>query len=318
MAHVMYHQNRTIRFTKVDPFSHHYKFASNSLPKRKQEIRNPIQVYPQKPPLFSTLSSSLCNQSLRRSSCATPAMANSAVDTAASALSKPTVTHVIFDMDGLLLDTEIFYTEVQEQILVRYNKTFDWSLKARMMGMKAIEAARVFVEATGISDSLSAEDFLVERESMLQSMFPSSELMPGAERLIKHLHAQQVPICVATGSHKRHYELKTQRHRELFALMHHIVNGDDPEVKQGKPSPDVFLAAARRFEGGPIDPKKCLVFEDAPSGVQAAKNAGMSVVMVPDPRLDSSYHSVADQVLKSLMDFNPAEWGLPPFENSAC
>lgn len=78
-----------------------------------------------------------------------------------------------------MTDTEKFYTEVQEIILSRFNKTFDWSLKAKMMGKKAIEAARVFVEETGISDSLSAEDFLVERESMLQSMFPTSELMPG-------------------------------------------------------------------------------------------------------------------------------------------
>lgn len=76
-------------------------------------------------------------------------------------------------------DTEGFYTEVQEKILARYNKTFDWSLKAKMMGMKAIESARVFVEESGISDSLSAEDFLVEREDMLQSLFPQSELMPG-------------------------------------------------------------------------------------------------------------------------------------------
>lgn len=242
-------------------------------------------------------------------------MADSNID-AASTPSRPKITHVIFDMDGLLLDTEKFYTEVQEKILARYNKTFDWSLKAKMMGKKAIEAARVFVEETGISESLSAEDFLVEREAMLQSMFPTSELMPGASRLIKHLHAKGVPICVATGSHKRHFELKTQRHGELFSLMHHVVLGDDPEVKQGKPSPDGFLAAARRFEGGPVDPKTCLVFEDAPSGVQAAKNAGMSVVMVPDPRLDSSFHAAADQVIKSLMDFNPAEWGLPPFEDA--
>uniref|UniRef100_A0A2P2JVJ3 2-deoxyglucose-6-phosphate phosphatase n=1 Tax=Rhizophora mucronata TaxID=61149 RepID=A0A2P2JVJ3_RHIMU len=92
---------------------------------------------------------------------------------------KGPITHVIFDMDGLLLDTEKFYTEVQEIILARYNKTFDWSLKAKMMGKKAIEAAHVFVEETGISDSLSAEDFLVEREEMLKEMFPTSQLMPG-------------------------------------------------------------------------------------------------------------------------------------------
>ncbi|KAK7839330.1 (DL)-glycerol-3-phosphatase 2 [Quercus suber] len=235
----------------------------------------------------------------------------------ANSSGKGPITHVIFDMDGLLLDTEKYYTEVQEIILARYNKPFDWSLKAKMMGMKAIEAARVFVEETGISDSLTAEDFLVEREAMLQNLFPNSELMPGASRLIKHLHAKGIPICLATGSHRRHFELKTQRHGELFSLMHHVVLGDDPEVKQGKPSPDIFLAASKRFEGGPVDSHKFLVFEDAPSGVNAAKNAGMSVVMVPDPRLDSSYHATADQVLSSLLDFNPDDWGLPPFEVTA-
>lgn len=49
-------------------------------------------------------------------------------------------------------------------------------------------------------------------------------------------------------SHKRHFALKTQNHSEIFSMMHHVVMGDDPEVKKGKPAPDVFLAAARRFE----------------------------------------------------------------------
>lgn len=121
-------------------------------------------------------------------------------------------------------------------------------------------------------------------------------------------------MCVATGSHKLHFALKTQNHGEIFALMHHVVMGDDPEVKKGKPSPDIFLAAAKRFEGT-IDPSKILVFEDAPSGVAAAKNAGMSVVMVPDAQLDVSHQKEADQVLTSLSDLDPSGWGLPPFES---
>ncbi|KAK9104883.1 hypothetical protein Scep_021727 [Stephania cephalantha] len=227
------------------------------------------------------------------------------------------ITHVIFDMDGLLIDTEGFYTQVQEIILARYNKTFDWSLKAKMMGKKAIESARVFVQESGISDELSPEQFLEEREEMLQSLFPTCQLMPGVSRLIDHLHSHGIPICVATGSHKRHFELKTQNHGDIFSMMHHIVLGDDPEVKQGKPSPDGFLAATKRFKNCPKDFQNILVFEDAPSGVAAAKNAGMSIVMVPDPRLDRSYLAAADQVLSSLLDFNPSEWGLPPFEDAA-
>ncbi|KAK1291452.1 hypothetical protein QJS10_CPB17g00050 [Acorus calamus] len=120
-------------------------------------------------------------------------------------------------------------------------------------------------------------------------------------------------MCVATGSLRRHFELKTQNHGNIFSLMHHVVMGDDPELKKGKPSPDIFLIAAKRFEGSPLDPSKVLVFEDAPAGVAAAKNAEMNVVMVPDPRLDIELHKGADQVLSTLMDFQPSHWGLPPF-----
>ncbi|CAL4997717.1 unnamed protein product [Urochloa decumbens] len=280
-------------------------------------------------------------------------MASAGVDEAAAAAAaaqpRAAISHVIFDMDGLLLgtsfspfllcfldsrrvpwrldslgfvlaliasggaaDTEGFYTEVQEKILARYGKVFDWSLKAKMMGKKAAESARIFVDECGLDGLLTPEQFLEERESMLQALFPSCTKLPGVLRLIHHLHANGIPMAVATGSHKRHFALKTQNHQEMFSLMHHVVMGDDPEVKAGKPSPDIFLAAMRRFEGN-VEPSKCLVFEDAPSGVAAAKNAGMSAVMVPDPRLDVSYHKGADQVICSLLDFKPSEWGLPPF-----
>ncbi|XP_077236776.1 haloacid dehalogenase-like hydrolase (HAD) superfamily protein [Tasmannia lanceolata] len=230
--------------------------------------------------------------------------------------SRGTITHIIFDMDGLLLDTEEFYTQVQETILARYGKKFDWSLKAKMMGKKAIESAKVFVDESGLNGILTPAEFLEDREEMLQSLFPTSELMPGASRLINHLHANGIPMCVATGSHRRHFELKTKKHGDIFSMMHHVVLGDDPEVKHGKPSPDIFLAASKRFEDNIIDPGRILVFEDAPAGVAAAKNAGMSVVMVPDPRLDSSHHVAADQVLSSLLDFNPSLWSLPPFQDA--
>lgn len=78
----------------------------------------------------------------------------------------------------------------------------------------------------------------------------------GAERLVKHLHKNGVPIATATGSHTQSFELKTSGHKDLFSLFHHcVLSGDDPECKHGKPAPDCFLLAAQRFPDNP-DPSK--------------------------------------------------------------
>ncbi|KAI8476765.1 MAG: HAD-like domain-containing protein [Monoraphidium minutum] len=228
-------------------------------------------------------------------------------------MARPQVTHVIFDMDGLLLDTETAYTVAQKEILGKYGVEFTWELKAKMMGKKALDAARVMVEDTGLAGQLDPEDFLRQREAILDRLFPEAPLMPGADRLLRHLHANSVPMAVATSSHARHFEIKTQRHRELFGLFDHILTGD--MVANGKPAPDIFLQAAAGFKGGrgPESPARCLVFEDAPVGVQAAVAAGMPVVLVPDPNLDSSEVRGAAAIIGSLEGFNPEEWGLPPY-----
>lgn len=84
-------------------------------------------------------------------------------------------------------------------------------------------------------------------------------------------------------------------------------------MANGKPHPEIFQAAAARFVPAPPGPSWCLVFEDAPTGVEAAAAAGMHCVMVPDPNLSASLTRAATQVLRSLEDFAPQEWGLPAF-----
>ena len=78
----------------------------------------------------------------------------------------------------------------------------------------------------------------------------------GAEKLIRHLHKHKVPIAVASGSHAEEMELKLTKHKELFSFFHHIVcSSDDPDVKHGKPAPDCFLVAAKRFPDSPSPDK---------------------------------------------------------------
>lgn len=229
-------------------------------------------------------------------------------------MARPQVTHVLFDMDGLLLDTESIYTVAQKQILDEYGKEFTWALKSKMMGKKALDAARVLVAETGLEGRLDPEDFLRRREAVLDELFPDAPLMPGAERLLRHLHTHGVPMAVATSSHRRHFDVKTQKHGELFALFDHVLTGD--MVASGKPAPEIFQKAAAGFKDGrgPSSSARCLIFEDAPVGVQAAAAAGMPVVLVPDPNLDTSkVERLASAVLRSLEDFVPEEWGLPPY-----
>jgi len=221
------------------------------------------------------------------------------------------VTNVIYDMDGVLLDTEHFYTQVTEIIAGRYGKTFDWSVKSRMIGLRSAESARILTESLGLP--MTPSEYLAARGQLLDHLFPQAEPMPGAVRLTRHLHSHGIPQAVATSSERRYFELKTSRHKGWFSLFKCFVLGDDPEVHQGKPAPDVFLVAARRLNA---DPAQCLVFEDSPAGTLAALAAGMKVVAVPDPNMDDSRYPGVHQIIRSLEDFDPSRWALPPLINS--
>jgi pseudouridine-5'-monophosphatase len=213
---------------------------------------------------------------------------------------KTAVTHVIFDMDGVLLDTENYYTEVTQRIVERFGKRFSWSVKSRMMGRSPLVSARILVEALELP--ITPEQYLYEREGMLEELAPGSEPMPGAVALVQSLHAARVPLGLATSSHRRMYELKTQRHRSWFALFSAVVLGDDPRIKAPKPAPDIFLLAAEDLGA---EPSQCLVVEDSPAGVQAARAAGMQVVAVPYPGLDPETLGDADLLVTSLEQLDP-------------
>ena len=215
---------------------------------------------------------------------------------------------VIVDMDGLLLDTEGIYTEVTQAIAQKYGKTFDWSHKQHIIGRGARDLAHYVVEALELP--ISVDEFLEIRAPLMTARFPEALGMVGAEALVRHLKANGVPIAVGTSSSSKYFALKTQQHQDWFSLFDTIVTADDPEVGAAKPAPDIFLVAARRLGVAPAD---CLVFEDSPFGVTAAKAAGMFALAVPDSAMAPEKYTHADGRLGSLLEFTPAHWGLPAF-----
>jgi pseudouridine 5'-phosphatase len=189
----------------------------------------------------------------------------------------PPATAVLFDLDGVLLDTERLYTEATQAIVGRFGKTFTWAIKRDAMGRDALVSARIVLDRLDVP--LTPEEFVAERDVILEQLVQRCEAIEGAEAFVRSLVDHRVPVAVATSSNRALYNIKIRPHA-WFDLFSAVVCGDDPRVGAKKPAPDIFLVAARDLN---VDPGQCLVFEDSPAGVEAALAAGMRVVALPEP-----------------------------------
>jgi pseudouridine 5'-phosphatase len=202
---------------------------------------------------------------------------------------------ILFDMDGVLLDTEDLYTRATKQILGPLGDRFDWRIKERMMGRAPLEAAKILIDTLEVP--ITPQEYLDQKRPILLGLFRESEPKPGATELVQTLAERGLPLAVATSSDRGFFEAKTSHH-PWFSHFQAIVCGSDPEVKAHKPAPDIFLAAAKRLR---TPPSRCLVFEDSAAGVESAKRAGVRrVVALADANIDQALLSQADHVIDAF------------------
>ena len=221
------------------------------------------------------------------------------------------VTHVIFDMDGLLINTEDLYTLAYSNICKPYGKVYDWNVKIPCMGKRPDEGAKYVIETLGLP--LTINEWHEKFHEQVDELFSQAKLMPGAEKLVNHLSKHNIPIAICSGSSRRAYNVKTSHLQHIFKKFNPtVLCGDDPEVQHSKPHPDPYNVTRRRFDKQP-EAEKVLVFEDAPNGILSALAANMQVVMVPDEHIPKEMTEKATLVLKSLEDFIPQKFGLPPY-----
>ncbi|KAH7085844.1 HAD-like domain-containing protein [Paraphoma chrysanthemicola] len=222
----------------------------------------------------------------------------------------PRVRAALFDMDGLLIDSEDIYTAVTNTILARYNKpTLPWSIKAQLQGRPGPQAGQIFHNWAQLP--ISHEQFMAEQKELQTNLFPNTKPLPGVMDLLPQLEDRGVHIALATSSHAGNFKLKAAHLDYLFDHFapEHRVLGDDPRIPpgRGKPAPDIYLLALAQLNKTleaqgqpPIQPEECLVFEDSVPGVESGRRAGMQVVWCPHPELLQEYKGREAEVLAGL------------------
>jgi len=205
----------------------------------------------------------------------------------------PRIQALIFDMDGLLVDSEPLARRSWESVLQGYGLELDDETYGSMIGRRLEESSRLVQSRLQIP--AEAEELARQKEAVLAQL-GTEEIppMPGLETLMKELRDRQIPWAVAT-SNRRVLATQILKQLALWPDCQSLTAGD--EVQNGKPAPDIYLLAARRMG---VLPGYCLALEDSVPGAQAAKAAGMVTLAVPGPHEENSAFAFADYVFESL------------------
>lgn len=204
---------------------------------------------------------------------------------------------IIFDMDGLMLDSEPLYRDAWKLAASELGYAIDDGLYMNLVGRSSAEADRVFLQMFG--ESFPVRDFNQRWDAQWRTLIEQRGigLKPGVLALLSWLDQQEIARAVGTSSNRIEAELclSLAGIRDRFST---VVTVD--QVAAGKPEPDIFQEAARRLS---VAPENCLVLEDSNAGVQAAHTAGMTVIMVPDLQTPTSESAtLAVEIFASLYE----------------
>lgn len=201
---------------------------------------------------------------------------------------------VIFDMDGLMIDSERHYREVQIEMGRKRGIALSPEVFGHMMGRTPIESLRVLKEELHLDDN--AEDLLAERTALMRErMRHDVALMPGLKECLDAFH-NRIPMAVATGSQREFFAIILGRF-DLATYFTTTVTAD--EIIRGKPDPETYNITARKLG---VPPERCVVLEDAENGCVAAKRAGCYCIAVPSAWTGTQDFSMADYIAKDLFD----------------
>lgn len=200
---------------------------------------------------------------------------------------------IIFDLDGLMVDTEPMARRSWEMVIDDFGQRLDELTFQQMIGLRRMDSAILVLEKLDLD--LTPDELLERKEIYLAELLANrTPIMPGLRRLVEELKQRKLPWGVATSSPMSYAEL-ILKNLDLVADCQAIASGD--EVQHGKPAPDVYLLAAERLA---ISPECCLALEDSSPGVKAAVAAGMLTVAVPNSHTEQNDFGLADYVLPSL------------------
>ena len=211
---------------------------------------------------------------------------------------------LIFDLDGLLVDSEPLAAKAMDDFLTRHQLQRRPEIHAQMLGRRLPEAIAIVREGYELAQPL--DELIDEYATMrLDALRGVVKALPGGREVIAWGREHGMKLGLASSGMRRHVDLSLAE-TGLAGSFDAEITGDD--VTQGKPAPDLFLGAAAKLGAEPAD---CVVFEDAPAGVAAGKAAGMPVIAVPHvgtPR--AHFEPAPDAFVASLHDAIPLleEW----------